>query len=299
LVAKDGNVDTEISSLAAKDSSLDTDVSSLSVILNTNNIFSSSKELTINTRSIEVDWSDTYQPSTVPSVVGMIRSSNAGDPIIAANLSGTATTGSATFVFSGPISSNYYKLDVMAVNPDESFTTVVTDEIQESNISSLASINSDIATDVSSLDTNVSSLSVVTSTVQTSNSTDVSSLAAKDTSLDTDISSLAAASTGSIGSTDVSSLAAKDTSLDTDISSLAAASTGSVGSTDVSSLAAKDTSLDTDISSLSYAMIQWDSSVPTGVNSAGSAGDIVYDSNYMYVCVSANTWKRMVLGEWS
>jgi hypothetical protein len=87
--------------------------------------------------------------------------------------------------------------------------------------------------------------------------------------------------------------------LDTDISSLAAASTGSVGSTDVSSLAAKDTSLDTDISSLSYAMIQWDSSVPTGVNSAGSAGDIVYDSNYMYVCVSANTWKRMVLGEWS
>ena len=84
--------------------------------------------------------------------------------------------------------------------------------------------------------------------------------------------------------------------MDADISSLAA---GSTDSTDVSSLAAKDTSLDADISSLSSAMIQWDSYAPTGVNSAGSAGDIVYDSNYIYVCVSANTWKRMVLGEWS
>ena len=91
-------------------------------------------------------------------------------------------------------------------------------------------------------------------------------------------------------------MAAKDTDLDTDISSLAASSTDS---TEVSSLAAKDSDLDTDISSLSSAMVAWDSSAPASPTSSGDPGDLIYDSNYLYVCVSNNTWRRLVLSEWN
>jgi hypothetical protein len=39
-------------------------------------------------------------------------------------------------------------------------------------------------------------------------------------------------------------------------------------------------------------------SPPATATSAGSPGQIAYDSNYVYVCVAANTWKRASLGTW-
>ena len=38
--------------------------------------------------------------------------------------------------------------------------------------------------------------------------------------------------------------------------------------------------------------------VPTLANSTGTAGQIVWDSNYIYICVSTNTWKRSNVAAW-
>lgn len=38
--------------------------------------------------------------------------------------------------------------------------------------------------------------------------------------------------------------------------------------------------------------------VPTANTSVGTAGQIVWDSNYLYVCVAANTWKRANISTW-
>lgn len=37
---------------------------------------------------------------------------------------------------------------------------------------------------------------------------------------------------------------------------------------------------------------------PGTANATGTAGTIAYDSNYMYICVSANTWKRASIATW-
>lgn len=37
---------------------------------------------------------------------------------------------------------------------------------------------------------------------------------------------------------------------------------------------------------------------PASASAAGNAGDICWDSNYLYVCVATNTWKRTALASW-
>ena len=39
-------------------------------------------------------------------------------------------------------------------------------------------------------------------------------------------------------------------------------------------------------------------SVPSSSSASGTAGDEAYDSNYLYICVSANTWERVGLSSW-
>jgi hypothetical protein len=39
-------------------------------------------------------------------------------------------------------------------------------------------------------------------------------------------------------------------------------------------------------------------SIPTGAGSNGTPGWIRYDSNYVYVCIDNNTWKRAALSTW-
>jgi hypothetical protein len=38
--------------------------------------------------------------------------------------------------------------------------------------------------------------------------------------------------------------------------------------------------------------------VPSTATSTGAKGDIAYDTNYLYVCVATNTWKRVALSTW-
>ncbi len=40
------------------------------------------------------------------------------------------------------------------------------------------------------------------------------------------------------------------------------------------------------------------SSSPASSSAAGTAGQFAYDSNFLYVCVAANTWKRAALSSW-
>ena len=44
--------------------------------------------------------------------------------------------------------------------------------------------------------------------------------------------------------------------------------------------------------------ITLEGSAPASATSSGTAGDIRYDSNYLYVCVATNTWKRSALATW-
>ena len=37
---------------------------------------------------------------------------------------------------------------------------------------------------------------------------------------------------------------------------------------------------------------------PGSASATGTAGDIRYDANYVYVCVATNTWKRSALATW-
>jgi hypothetical protein len=41
-----------------------------------------------------------------------------------------------------------------------------------------------------------------------------------------------------------------------------------------------------------------DSKTPASATDTGNKGEICYDSNYMYVCVATNTWKRAALASW-
>lgn len=40
------------------------------------------------------------------------------------------------------------------------------------------------------------------------------------------------------------------------------------------------------------------SKTPAAAASPGSQGDIAWDSNYLYVCVASNSWKRVAIAAW-
>jgi hypothetical protein len=42
---------------------------------------------------------------------------------------------------------------------------------------------------------------------------------------------------------------------------------------------------------------QWNA-VPASPSDNGNAGDVAYDSDYFYVAVASNTWKRVLLSTW-
>lgn len=37
---------------------------------------------------------------------------------------------------------------------------------------------------------------------------------------------------------------------------------------------------------------------PSSASDTGTTGQVVWDSNYIYVCVAANTWKRVAIATW-
>jgi len=63
---------------------------------------------------IFVDWSNSYNPETTPTVLATIRSRNEDDPIIAYRIEGAVGLNGAKFVFSSRMPSNNYALEVAA-----------------------------------------------------------------------------------------------------------------------------------------------------------------------------------------
>jgi len=45
--------------------------------------------------------------------------------------------------------------------------------------------------------------------------------------------------------------------------------------------------------------ITLEGSAPASASSSGTAGDIRFDADFVYVCVATNTWKRSALSTWS
>ena len=37
---------------------------------------------------------------------------------------------------------------------------------------------------------------------------------------------------------------------------------------------------------------------PSSATAAGTAGEIAWDANYVYICVASNTWKRVAIATW-
>ena len=37
---------------------------------------------------------------------------------------------------------------------------------------------------------------------------------------------------------------------------------------------------------------------PASATAAGTAGQIVWDTDYIYICTATNTWKRVAIGTW-
>ena len=44
--------------------------------------------------------------------------------------------------------------------------------------------------------------------------------------------------------------------------------------------------------------VSYADAIPATASSEGFAGQIAYDSDYIYVCISADTWKRAALSTW-
>jgi hypothetical protein len=61
-----------------------------------------------------VDWSNSYNPETTPTVLATLRSRNEEDPIVAYRLEGAVGLNGAKFVFSSRLPSNNYALEVAA-----------------------------------------------------------------------------------------------------------------------------------------------------------------------------------------
>jgi hypothetical protein len=72
--------------------------------------------------------------------------------------------------------------------------------------------------------------------------------------------------------------------------------------TSISSEGAFDASvrtlLNTNLANLNSAKLEWVTK-PAAANSTGTAGQVAYESGYLYVCVSANTWQRVQIATWS
>jgi hypothetical protein len=46
------------------------------------------------------------------------------------------------------------------------------------------------------------------------------------------------------------------------------------------------------------AQIRLQGTAPATAGATGTAGDVRYNADYIYVCTSANTWKRVAIATW-
>jgi hypothetical protein len=69
------------------------------------------------------------------------------------------------------------------------------------------------------------------------------------------------------------------------------------GNTSTLSLTSLNVTATDTVTANSKVIIQ-QNTTPSSATATGTKGTIVWDSNYIYVCVSTNTWKRASLNTW-
>ena len=106
----------EVDSLNLQDSTnkstLDSSIASLETAIGTNDVEAQSVSLDENATSVTITFASSFE--SAPAVAGVLRSTDANDPIIGARLDGVPSTTGATFVFTDQIPSANYKIDVLA-----------------------------------------------------------------------------------------------------------------------------------------------------------------------------------------
>ena len=109
-------LDADVVSLNLQDSTnkstLDSSIASLETAIGTNDVEAQSQALNEDDTSVTITFTSSF--GSAPAVVGVLRSTNANDPIIGARLDGSSSATEATFVFTDKIPSANYKIDVLA-----------------------------------------------------------------------------------------------------------------------------------------------------------------------------------------
>jgi len=55
----------------------------------------------------------------------------------------------------------------------------------------------------------------------------------------------------------------------------------------------------TDLQATLNSKLQWVSPTPSTISTTGTAGQVAFSTNFIYVCTATNTWKRMPLSSWA
>ena len=55
--------------------------------------------------------------------------------------------------------------------------------------------------------------------------------------------------------------------------------------------------INTNLTALNSAKLEWVTK-PTAANSTGTAGQVAYESGFLYVCVATDTWQRVAIATW-
>ena len=118
------------------------------------------------------------------------------------------------------------------------------------------------------------------------------------TSSVTDLSDVTSVGSGAIiTGEERTKLSGIETSADvTDATTVLAA--GAVMTSGDQTIADAKTFSSTIVGSISGAAAQINESTPASATASGTKGDIVFDGDYIYVCVATNTWKRSALSTW-
>ena len=92
----------------------DESIASLAADIDAENVRVKSEAITSGVSFQNIEYTPLFPEGTTPTVVATLTSTDANDPILGVQLSGTPTSGSAMFVFADNVPSANYTINVLA-----------------------------------------------------------------------------------------------------------------------------------------------------------------------------------------
>jgi len=92
----------------------DESIASLAADIDAENVRVKSEAITSGVSFQNIEYTPLFPEGTTPTVVATLTSTDANDPILGVQLSGTPTSGSAMFVFADDVPSANYTINVLA-----------------------------------------------------------------------------------------------------------------------------------------------------------------------------------------